>query len=479
MRNKVVENSVGMRRRARGGTKVVLIALAVGLLGIWGGGPASAEVVDSHVLRFEAVPSYVNLNMTTSIEVEIGTSYGAGLDNYRATVTAPDGTAAVAWYNFTALGVLAVVYGDAGAGFATIVDQVGLYDLRLDYFDGATYSAAAHAQLQATDRLVVVTEAATASNEYTDVHNCPIAQEFQRGGEIIARAYVTYASTGGFVNGTATPSARGNITGTLFGLTKTLTWQNVYHFWRSAWFPTWNQTLGVFQFSVSASDGRGNSGTAMSPPFGLTAWKIVPAVLKVVATIQNQTSAPTVVFEPGDTVRVNARVTYEGHNAHNRAFPGPMNETRGGQATAVLGYGPFNVTSGQFEQTLATLTMTLDSATQNWTATYTVPDPAPVRTDLQVVILASDGANPPNTGRAFSTMFAFEEPPATLPPPPPPKPAGFDLTTVGLIAVVTLIAGLAAGLAMSRRRRGKPAEAAEAPKEAPEDEWEVREGESK
>ncbi|HKZ89973.1 MAG TPA: hypothetical protein VJ300_06930, partial [Thermoplasmata archaeon] len=55
----------------RAGGRLGAMVLAVSLLGIWGGWSASAEVVDSHVLRFEAVPSFINLNMTTSIEVEI------------------------------------------------------------------------------------------------------------------------------------------------------------------------------------------------------------------------------------------------------------------------------------------------------------------------------------------------------------------------------------------------------------------------
>jgi hypothetical protein len=122
--------------------------------------------------------------------------------------------------------------------------------------------------------------------------------------------------------------------------------------------------------------------------------------------------------------------------------------------------------------------MTLDVASQNWTATYAIPDSASLRRDLQVVILASDGANPPNTGQAFSTMFAFEETPTT--PPPPKQSSGFDVITVGLVAVITLIAGLAVGVAISRRRRGGKPAGAEAPeKGAPEDEWEVREGGSK
>jgi len=473
----------GAKVGSRWVSRPAALLLAVALAGIGGAWTASAEVVDSHVLRFEAVPSFINLNMTTSIEVEIGTSYGAGLDDYRVTVTSPDATTAVAWYNFSSVGTLAVAYGDPASGFATVVNRVGQYDMRLDYFDGANYVVAAYAQLVATDRLVVFTEAATASNEYTDLHNCPIAQEFQRGGEIIGRGYVKYASTGAFVNGTATPSAKGNITGTLFGLTKTLTWQNVYHFWRSAWFPAWNETLGAVQFTVTASDGRGNFGTGQSEAFGLTAWKVIPAVLKVVTTIQNETGVPTVLFERGDTVRVNARVTYEGHNAHNREFPGPLNATRGGVVAAALGYGPFNATSGQFEQNLATLAMTLDVSTQNWTASYGIPATAPLRGDLQVVVLANDGANPPNTGRQFTTFFGFQEPPEE-PTTPPTQPApGFDTMTVLLIAIVALVAGLGVGAAAFRRRGGKSPEAAKAeegkPSESAEDEWEVKEGESK
>ena len=457
-----------------------VLLLAVVLLGNWGVWSASAEIVDSHVLRFEAVPSFINLNMTTSIEVEIGTSYGFGLDNYRATVTTPAGTTAVAWYNFAGLGSLAVVYGDAGAGFATVVDQVGLYDLRLDYFDGTTYSVAAYAQFQATDRLVVVTEAATASNEYTDVHNCPIAQEFQRGGEVVARAYVTYASTGGFVNGTATPSARGNITGTLFGLTKNLAWQNVYHFWRAAWFPTWNESIGVIVFTASASDGRGNIGSAVSPPFGLTAWKIIPAILKVVPQIVNDTGAETVSFVRGDNLTVRVRVTYEGHNAHNRAFPGPMNGTRGGVVTAVLGYGAYNVSSGLFADTLTTLTLSLDPATRNWSATYQIRATDPVRSDLRIVLRANDGASPPNTGSAFTTQFAIQA--VAEPPTPPPTPAaGLDPILAIGGAIAALAAGLGIGAAVFRRRKASAApakvakEAAEEEK-ASEDEW-VVEGE--
>ncbi|MFA5895749.1 MAG: hypothetical protein WC985_02445 [Thermoplasmata archaeon] len=440
---------------------------------------AAADIVDPNVTGFAATPSYVNLNMTTSVAVTLGSVRGGGLDDYLVTVTKPGGSGASAWYNFTAVGTISRQYGNAGADFATRIDEPGTYELRLDYFDGTSFTRAASSQLLATDELIVTLEAATASNEYTDVHNCPIAQEFQRGGEIIGRAYVRYASTGEFVNGTRTPSAVGNITGTLLGETKVLRWQNVYHFWRWAWFPTWNATVGSIVFTVDARDGRGNHGVASSLASGLTAWRIIPAILKVVPRIVNDTGVETVSFLRGENLTVQSRVTYESHNAHNRAFPGPLNATRGGQVTAVLGYGPYNASSGRFAQTLTTLSLSLDVASQNWTGTYRIRETDSVRPDLQVVVRASDGASPANTGTAFATRFAIDEPEAA-PLPPPPGPSGLDPILAGGLAVLALFGGLGVGIAVARR--GRKARGAEpgAPPSKPEagkaeEEWVVEE----
>jgi hypothetical protein len=463
-------------RRSAGSLAIVLTMVVAAMSLVLASPLAAADIVDPNVTGFAATPSYVNLNMTTSVAVTLGSVRGGGLDDYLVTVTKPGGSGASAWYNFTAVGTISRQYGNAGADFATRIDEPGTYELRLDYFDGTSFTRAASSQLLATDELIVTTEAATASNEFTDVHNCPVAQEFQRGGEIIGRAYVRYASTGDFVNGTQTPSARGNITGTLLGQTKVLTWQNVYHFWRAAFFPTWNQSTGVIVFTADASDGRGNRGTGSSFPTGLTAWKIIPAVLKVVPRVVNESGAGAVAFEPGDTVRIEARVTYESHNAHNRAFPGPLNATRGGQVTAVLGYGAFNATSGLFATTVATLTLAHNAATENWSAEYVVKDTDPLRADLQVYISASDGAgSPPNTGKTFTTMLAFRAPP---PSPPTPTPAGLDPTVVGAISLLLLVAGVVAGVFLGRRGRGGTPSKAEA-KEEIEEEWEVKEEESK
>ena len=96
MSDKFVENTMGTRRRTRGGAAVVLILLAVGLAGTpYLARPVTAGALDPHVVAFGASPSYINLAMTTTVTVEIGSSYGAGLDNYLATVFAPGGGTAL------------------------------------------------------------------------------------------------------------------------------------------------------------------------------------------------------------------------------------------------------------------------------------------------------------------------------------------------------------------------------------------------
>ena len=460
----------GLDVSARKGGRWAAVLLALALAGMWGGRPASAEVVDSHVLSFGADPAYVNINFTTSISVTIGTSYGASSDNYTATVTKPSGSASTAWYNFSTLGTLSVEYGNASGGFMTTVDEVGSYSLRLEYFNGTAFTPAAYATLLVTDELIVVTEAATASNEYTDVHNCPIAQEFQRGGEVIARAYVTYASNGQFVNGTANPAARGNITGTIWGLTKNLTWQNVYHFWRAAFFPAWNTSAGVFQFYVDASDGKGNFGSGVSFAFGLTAWKIVPAILKVVPAVLNASGGETVLFRPGETVTIKVAVTYEGHKAHNFAFPGPLNQTRGGQVNATLGAGTFNTATNMYATFLANMTLTLDVPTQTWIGNYQVPANQANLTDVQARISATDGTNPPNAGGAFTTRFAIKATPAPQIIEVPndiyhnatvTQSTGFEVPIVGGIAILLLAVGVGVGYVMSKMRKKEPPESRE------------------
>src|SRR3989337_1833894 len=128
MSDKFVENTMGTRRRTRGGAAVVLILLAVGLAGtpylarpVTAGGPAPPGGA------FGGSAAYINLAMTTTVTVEIGSSYGAGLDNYLATVFAPGGGTATAWYNFTAVGSLPAIYVDATSGLNASVRLGRIY----------------------------------------------------------------------------------------------------------------------------------------------------------------------------------------------------------------------------------------------------------------------------------------------------------------------------------------------------------------
>lgn len=389
--------------------------------------------------RLDATPAYINLGMNTTILLEVGSLYAAGVnDSYLVNVTAPGGASYVAWYNFSAPGTVSMLFGNSSVGFMAVVDRVGTYSIRADYFDGVSYTEAATDKFLTTDLLLVDTEMAIGSNEYTDIHNCPVAVETQRGGEIIARGYVRYASTGEILNSTRVPSAIGNVTGTITGTemtdqkpaTQPLTYHQVNWFWRAPYFLTWNATIGVITFTVNAADGRGNHGTGVSPPAyqTLLSWKVIPAVLKVVPRLQNGSGQETVRFVPGDILTVSAKVTYEGHKAHNRQFVGPLNQTRGGIVYALLGYGPYDALTGQFNQSMANVTLTVDAATQEWKGTYPVTGTAPVRSDLQGVVIAKDGANPPNTGSAFLTGYSIQ-PPVVTPPPPPPVPPAAPVVT--------------------------------------------------
>ena len=150
--------------------------------------------------------------------------------------------------------------------------------------------------------------------------------------------------------------------------------------------------------------------------------------------------------------------------ANNFAYVAPLNGTRGGQVTAHLGWGAYNVTSGMFANTLTNLTLTLDTATQTWIGTYQIPAGTANTTGLQAVVIARDGASPPNTGSAFTTQFAIRSPPVPqiieVPVEVPGPTTGFEAMTVGLVAVVLLVVGLGIGFALSRMRGKKP----EAPK---------------
>ncbi len=481
MSDKLVESTVGMRRRTRGGGTAVLIVLAVALLGTWGGWTASAGIVDSHVLRFEATPGLINLNRTTSIEVEVGTTYGPGLDNYRVTATAPGGSTASAWYNFTSVPqTLGRVLGNASADFMTAVDQAGTYDLRLEHWDGVTFSLAAMSELRTTSQLNVVLVIRTSSDPFSGTHTCPVANEIVRGAKFLGGGYVYYV-TGEAVT-SANSDALGNVTGSFLGITRPM---KAPPLWHQAWKVPWNAPTGAQRFWMNASDGRGNFGSAVSGTAPFRPVTIIPDVLEVATSLMNATGGETVTFAPGESLSLEVDVTYNDKNAHETVddptpadpYNGPLTTARGGQVKAHLGWGAFNATTSMFANTLTNLTLTFDVATSKWVATYTIPAGTQNLTAVQALITASDGATAPNTGTAFSTQFAIKTPPAPVTVEVPRdifRSTGFELPVVAGLAILLLIVGLGVGMTLSRRRRGGSPPEGKAKGKEPEsdDEWE-------
>jgi len=464
----------------RTGGRLGALLLAVVLLGNWGGWSASAGIVDSHVLRFEAAPSYINLNKTTSIEVEIGTTYGAGLDNYRVTVTAPDGTTASAWYNFTAAPqTLGRIYGNVSADFMTAVDQVGTYDLQLEYWDGAAFTLAGMSELRTTNQLRIVLVIRSGSNPFIDRHTCPVAQEFLRGAKFLGGGYVYYASTGEAVT-SANSNALGNVTGAFLGITRAL---KAPPLWHHAWKLPWNAPTGSQRFYLNASDGMGNFGSAVTGTAPFPRVAIVPDTLVVTSRIMNGTGGETVTFAPGDTLRLEVEVLYDDKDAHETEddpnpvdpYNGPLTPTRGGQVRAHLGWGVYNATLGVFADELVNLTLSYNAATSTWSATYPIPANTQNLTTVQGVIMASDGASPANTGSVFSTQFSIRAPPepeVIEVPRDVLRSTGLELPVVAGLAILLLIVGLGLGVAASRRRKGAP-KSEDKPKESDSiDEWE-------
>ena len=109
--------SVSRGKPARVGALLLVVTLStMGLILV--APPAAGDVVDPYIATFSAAPGFVNLNMTTSVDVTLGLSRGPGLDNYLATIEKPDGSNATAWFNFTTGPAIRIVIVAVLAGVA-------------------------------------------------------------------------------------------------------------------------------------------------------------------------------------------------------------------------------------------------------------------------------------------------------------------------------------------------------------------------
>ena len=208
----------------------------------------------------------------------------------------------------------------------------------------------------------------------------------------------------------------------------------------------------------------GNYGSAESGVAPSRAITIGPDILKVTPKLLNGTGVEKVSFAPGETLRVEADVRYNDKNARESVvdpnpvdpYSGPLTLTRGGVVKAHIGWGFFNATTSTYANLLVNLTLSYDSASQKWYGTYTVPTSTANLTAVQAVISASDGANAPNTGSAFTTQFTVQAPPTPVTievPVTVEKSTGFELPMVAGLAIVLLIVGLGVGMMLSRGKK--------------------------
>jgi len=244
-----------------------------------------------------------------------------------------------------------------------------------------------------------------------------------RGQEMLGQFHVTYASTGATVENFNKTAAK--VTYTLPGGTTIATatlHANSSTTWPTPWYqghvwPAWNASwVGNYYPSVNASDQYGNTGTFTYSGYP---FPIAPATLSTTIQLSDAKTGQLITgLYNGQSANITASIQYLQVVDPVSGFNGPLDTaTRGGVFTTLVGWGPYNATSGAFGNSkvpgglIATVPMTYSTATKMWTGQLNVGTlPKLVNaTSYEVVVSSHDKASPPNTG--FATLNL---PPATL-----------------------------------------------------------------
>jgi len=368
-------------------------------------------------------PNYINLGMNTTITV---TAPGSGA--YNLEVIAPSGTQYSAVLNFNSAGqVFAEIFGNTTVGFGQLVSQAGSYTVEL-LQGGVAGTVVSSNTFLATSQLKF-------SFDMLMAGACTFVPGGSRGQEMLAQFHITYASNGMpilnaptwvakvFTNHGATVTYTlpdGTVaTASLHASTAT-TWPQPWyqgHVW-----PTWNTSwVGNYAPTVKASDQYGNTGTYTYSGYP---YPIAPATFTTTVSLADaKTGAVVTGLYHAQSAIVTANILYTNPlpaAGTVAGFAGPLDQAvRGGVVTAVVGWGPYNATSGAFGTTkvpgglIATVPMTYSTTTKVWSGPLNIVTlPTLVNaTAYSIVVSSHDKAQPPNTG--FAT-FGF--PPATLVP---------------------------------------------------------------
>jgi len=378
--------------------------------------PAASAQTPQYIV---ATPNYINLGMNTTISA---TAPAAG--SYTVVVQAPDGTQYTTTDTFTAanIGVAqTMLLGNATVGFKAVVTQAGTWDAFLE--QGTTIVSST--TFLATSKLNISFDMIVAGA-------CIFVPGGARGVEMLAQFHVTYASNGltaenaaTWVNKTFTTHAATVTYSLPDGTAATATLHAPSSTtWNQAWYqghvwPTWNASwVGNYAPTAKATDVYGNTGayTYSGYPYPIAAATFTTTVS--VSDAKSGLLVPGLANGQSDIVTANILYTNPVPAAGTVAgFAGPLDTaTRGGVVTALVGYGPYNATSGTFGAKnlpgglIANVPMTYSTTTKTWSGALTIGTlPTLVNAIAYSVVVSShDKAQPPNTG---FTNFAV--PPVT------------------------------------------------------------------
>ena len=367
---------------------IVLLACVISLPVI------AVAPVAAQAQNVQATPGYINLGMNTAITFTAPTA-----GTYTVKVQEPSGAETALNFTFSAAGQTGnATFGSSGAGFDTVVNQVGTYNVFL--LKGNTVVSTT--SFYTTNKLIVTMDMVVAGT-------CIFVQGVTRGEQFIPRFYVHYASN----DATMTNNSKGasiNFT-TPSGQEENTFWDSYAGLFDNAVSPNWNYTyVGAWNPTVTASDAAGNTGTYKytGSPF-----VIAPAELSTgIKLLSTSTGQGLSSISNGEGMTIVANITYPSNAEPTPGFVGPLTPSRGASVTAQVGWGFYNVSSGTFGGSkspgalIGTVLMTYSVSNKTWTGQFESSNlpTLPAGATYEVAVSSKDGASPANTGFSIATL---------------------------------------------------------------------------